>query len=225
MTKNAKKPYALVFISILAAMAAFAMVKALEKRNPEACPVVPKLQPQNPVTAPPVAENAENKKQPDNPKSSMTLAEIAKNAYSWEPAYQNWYGKAAPDFSFTDISGKTGKLSDYKGKNVLLVFWATWCGPCKAEIPHIIALRNVVSADQLQIIAISNEEPAMIKQFAEEAKLNYTVTADTPNLPLPYNQIDALPSSFFIDKQGNIKFGTMGSIRLGEIKAILNAQR
>ena len=152
------------------------------------------------------------------------LSDIIKAARTWRPGYQSWYGKPVPDFMLTDLAGKEHKLSDYKGKNVLIIFWATWCGPCRMEIPALIELRKTVSEDNLAMLAISNESPALVKRFVEQAKMNYTILIDRGALPGPYNTISAIPSGFFIDRQGKMKLATTGLVSLDEIKAILDAE-
>ena len=151
----------------------------------------------------------------------VSLKNIIQAARTWGPAYKPWYGKPAPDFALTDLDGKEHKLSDYKGKKVLLVFWATWCPPCRKEIPDLIELRETVSEDKLAMLAISNEKPDLVKSFVAQANLNYTVLLDQGTLPSPYNTINAIPSSFFIDPEGKIKLATSGLVSLSEIKAIL----
>jgi len=153
------------------------------------------------------------------PKESLN--DIIKAARTWGPSYTSWYGKPAPDFALTDLDGKEHKLSDYKGKKVLLVFWATWCPPCRAEVPALIELRKTVGEDKLAMLAISNEKPDLVKSFVAQANLNYTVLLDQGTLPGPYNTINAIPSSFFIDPEGKIKLATSGLVSLSEIKAIL----
>jgi peroxiredoxin len=157
------------------------------------------------------------------PKKS--LYEIATSARNWGPSYQSWYGKPTPDFTLTDIKGKEHKLSDYRGKDVLLVFWATWCGPCKIEIPHLIALQNIIERDSLGwvILAISNESQDKVKPFVAASRMNYPVLLDKGQLPEPYRSVRSIPSSFFIDKQGKIKIGTVGPLHLGDIQAIFHA--
>jgi len=123
-----------------------------------------------------------------------------------------------------DIAGKKHKLSDYNGKNVLLVFWATWCGPCLREIPDLIELRKTVSQDELAILAISNENSSVVKKFVAQAKMNYTILVDPGVLSAPYNAIRAIPSSFFIDSGGKIKMASTGLVSLDEIKAIFQAE-
>jgi len=156
-------------------------------------------------------------------RSTVSLNNIIRAARTWQPAYAPWYGKPAPDFTLADLAGKEHKLSDYRGKNVLLVFWATWCPPCRREIPGLIELRKTVGEDKLAMLAISNEKLTLVKKFVAEGKINYTVLTDPGALPGPYNAINAIPSSFFIDPEGKIKLATSGLISLGEIKAILQA--
>jgi peroxiredoxin len=154
----------------------------------------------------------------------VSLSDIIKAAKNWGPSYMPWYGQEAPDFTLTDTNGKAHKLSDYRGRNVLLVFWATWCPPCLMEIPHLIELRKTAGEDYLVMLAISNEEPGLVKRFVAKAKINYTILIDQGTLPGPYNTITAIPSSFFIDPEGNIKLATAGLLSLKEIRAILEAE-
>jgi len=154
----------------------------------------------------------------------ISLNDIIKAARTWGPAYQSWYGKVAPDFTLADINGKDHRLSDYRGKPVILIFWATWCQPCRMEIPHLVALRNSIGEDKLAMLAISNEPPVLVKKFVTEQKLNYTALLNPGNMPEPYSYVNAIPCSFFIDHNGIIKLATNGLLSLGAIKAILQAK-
>ncbi len=155
----------------------------------------------------------------------ISLNDVIRDARLWGPTYESWFGKMAPDFTLTDITGKQHKLSDYRGKNVMLTFWATWCGPCLIEVPHLIALRNIISEDKLAMLAISSEPPALVKRFLAGQKINYTVFAsDIRAMPAPFNSVNAIPCSFFIGPDGRIKLATEGTLSLGEIKAILQAE-
>ena len=158
----------------------------------------------------------------DKPKPK--LRDVINAARTWGPAFTPWHGKPAPDFTLTDIKGKQHKLSDYRGKDVLIVFWATWCRPCHMEIPHLKELRETASENDLAMLAISNEQVEKVKAFASQAEMNYTVLTDRGTLPSPYNTVNAIPSSFFVDRKGLIKLGTSGLISLDEIKAILQAE-
>jgi peroxiredoxin len=157
--------------------------------------------------------------------TKMRLEDVVMSARTWGPVHQSWYGKTAPDFTVTDVSGRQHKLSDYRGKQVMLIFWATWCGPCIRELPHLIALRNLFPEDKLAMLAISNENLSLVKKFTAKWKLNYTaVSADNSSLPQPFNNIYSIPSSFFIEPDGKIKLATEGLLNLGAIKAILQAE-
>ena len=166
------------------------------------------------------------KKQPvkQAPDMSARLKSIISAATTWGPGYKNWYGKEAPDFGLNDLQGKEHKLSDYRGKDVILIFWATWCGPCQREVPDLKELRNSIGEDKLAMLAISNEDPSLVKKFAESQKINYTVLLAQKSLPEPYKAVNSIPSSFFIDAEGKIKLGTVGLISLEEIKSILQAK-
>jgi len=167
----------------------------------------------------PLTESSDDVNQP-----KMSLNDIVRYARAWGPIYTSWYGKTAPDFTLADISGKQHKLSDYRGKNVMIIFWATWCRPCLIEMPHLIALRNIIDEDKLAMLAISKEHPALVEKFVENKKMNYTVfSSDTRAMPSPFNRIRGIPCSFFIDPNGKIKLATEGTLSLGEMKAILQA--
>ncbi|HBG28512.1 MAG: hypothetical protein A2Y10_07185 [Planctomycetes bacterium GWF2_41_51] len=115
-----------------------------------------------------------------------------------------WLGKPSPDFNVTDLNGNTIKLSDLKGKRVILDFWATWCPPCKKEIPSFIKLRNEIDPNNLVIIGISSEPEETLKIFVEENEINYQI-ASADDLPEPYDRITSIPTTFFIDSNGIIQ--------------------
>lgn len=152
------------------------------------------------------------------------LQNVIKGAQTWYPSFEDWQGRPAPDFTLTDIEGKPHKLSDYRGQNVVVVFWATWCGPCKLEVPHLKALRESYAKDKLAILAISDEPLALVKTFAQEQGLTYTVLTSPGGLPAPFGQVQAIPSSFFVDPEGRIKLGVIGIVPTEDAKAIVQAQ-
>ncbi len=152
------------------------------------------------------------------------LIEVIKAAKTWGPAFEVWFGRPAPDVTLTDITGKQHKLSDYRGKNVMIIFWATWCGPCRMEIPSLVELRNTFGADQLAMLAISNEDVTVLDTFIAQQKINYTVFSNKEALPAPFSLVNSVPCSFFIDPQGRIKLATVGMLSLNEIRSILQAK-
>jgi len=118
--------------------------------------------------------------------------------------YREWLGKPSPDLTVTDINGNEIKLSDLKGKRVILDFWATWCPPCKKEIPHFVKMRNEIDPNKLVIIGISSESAEVLKKFAAENKINYPIVSAV-DLPAPYDKIMSIPTTFFIDRSGIIQ--------------------
>jgi len=153
------------------------------------------------------------------------LEDIVKSAQTWGEAFKPWFGKTAPEFTVTDIEGKQHSLSSYRGKNVLVVFWATWCPPCHKEIPHLIELRKEMSEDELAIIAISNEAPGTVKPFVNSKGINYSVASVAgAMLPSPFADVTSIPTAFYIDRNGRIKFATVGLVELDDTKAILKAE-
>ncbi len=142
----------------------------------------------------------------------------------WTPAFEQWWDKPAPDFTLTDTEGQTHKLSDYRGKDVVVVFWATWVGACKLEVPHLKQLRDAYSKDKLAILAISSEPIALVKAFAAEQGVNYTVLTSSGSLPTPFDQVKLWPSSFFVGPDGKFKLAIEGMVPATDGKAIIEAQ-
>ncbi len=111
----------------------------------------------------------------------------------------------APDFNLTGLDGKPVTLAGYKDKAILLNFWATWCGPCRAEIPDLVELQNKYR-DHLQIIGlvVDDDDRDAIKKFVGEFAINYPVALATNDLRLQYGGIPALPTSFVLNAEGRV---------------------
>jgi thiol-disulfide isomerase/thioredoxin len=111
----------------------------------------------------------------------------------------------APAFTLKDLDEKPLLLEAYRGKVILLNFWATWCGPCRAEIPDLIELQKKYEG-RLQIIGlvVDEEQKDPVKQFAEEFKINYPVALTPTPLRISYGGIAALPTSFLLNTEGRI---------------------
>ena len=113
----------------------------------------------------------------------------------------------APDFTITDLEGNSLTLSDFKGKVIILNFWATWCPPCRMEIPDFIELYENYKDEGLLIIGISLDggDSRKVKQFSEKLKINYPIGLGDVNVTRDYGGIRAIPTTFIIDREGNIR--------------------
>lgn len=112
----------------------------------------------------------------------------------------------APDFSLEALDGKTMKLSDFRGKAVLLNFWATWCGPCKIEIPWFVDLQKEYGPQGLQIVGVAMDDASKeeIGRFAKDMGMNYPVLIGKESVGQEYGGVDGLPESFLIARDGKI---------------------
>jgi peroxiredoxin len=114
--------------------------------------------------------------------------------------------KPAPDFTLKDINGKPVKLSDYRGKVVLLNFWATWCGPCKIEIPWFMDFEQQYKDQNFAVLGVSLDDDGWesVKPFIAEKKINYRVVIGTEQVATLYGEVDSLPTTFMIDREGRV---------------------
>jgi len=129
-------------------------------------------------------------------------------------------GITAPNFDLATLDGQRVKLSDYRGKAVLLNFWATWCGPCKVEMPWFVDLQKKYGNDGLVIlgIAMDDSETPKIAQFASEMGVNYPVLLGTDKVSEEYGNVEFLPTSFYIDRDGRIVGKGTGLLGRSEIE-------
>jgi thiol-disulfide isomerase/thioredoxin len=115
--------------------------------------------------------------------------------------------KPAPDLNLTDVNGKNFKLSDYRGKVVILNFWAVWCPPCQIEIPHLVSLYDKYKNNGLVIlgIALGSGNEKKIKEKAKELAINYPVVNgdECPSVRKNFYEVRAIPNSYIINQEGN----------------------
>jgi peroxiredoxin len=125
--------------------------------------------------------------------SSIATAQSTKNA-------------STPDFKLTDSNGASIHLSDYKGKVVLLNFWATWCGPCNIEIPWFVEFENRYRNRGFVVLGVSMDEEGwkVVRPFMENRKINYPVLLGNEDLAQHFGNIESLPTTFLIDRTGKI---------------------
>ena len=135
-------------------------------------------------------------------------------------------GKSAPDFTLQNIEGKNISLSDFKGKTVILNFWATWCGPCQYETPFFQAIHNEQSGKGVVILAIDiKESPATVKNFANSKGVSFPILLDTEaKVAQKYCLPGALPITIFINAEGVIKARKIGAFRSeAELESMLKS--
>lgn len=128
----------------------------------------------------------------------------------------------APAFTLEDLSGKKVSLANYKGKAVLVNFWATWCAPCKIETPWLVDLRNQYAAQGFEILGVSTDdldpddkkmltqEKQEIAKFVQQQHMPYPVLIDGDKISKPYGGLDALPTSFFVNRDGTVVAAQLG---------------
>ena len=130
---------------------------------------------------------------------------------------------AAPDFRLKDVAGNDVSLSDYKGKVVVLNFWATWCGPCNMETPWLVELREQYHKKGFEIIGVSVDsldeyDPADVSDFIKEHKVNYPIVMATKETVSALGPVTGLPTTLVIDRQGKIQYRHRGLISFDDLK-------
>jgi len=138
-------------------------------------------------------------------------------------------GTLAPDFSLPQLTGERLELSAYRGKVVLLDFWATWCDPCREEIPRFVDLQNEYGSQGLQIIGVSmDDEPGPVRDFSQRFKMNYPVVIGNARIGEVYGGVLGLPIAFLIGRDGRIYAKHIGatdiSVFEGEIVNLLRSK-
>lgn len=135
--------------------------------------------------------------------------------------------KPAPDFTLKDANGNSVKLSDFRGKVVLLNFWATWCGPCALEIPWFIEFEQQYRSRGLEVLGVSMDDDGWeaVKPYIAEHRVNYRVVLGNDTVSQLYGGVDSLPTTFVLDRDGriaNVHVGLAGKNEyLDEIQTLL----
>ena len=126
----------------------------------------------------------------------------------------------APDFTLQSLDGKTVRLSDFRGKPVVLNFWATWCGPCKIEMPWFVDLQKEYGPAGLQFLGVAMDDASTkdIAEFAESMKVNYPILIGKESVGDDYGGVQFLPETFYIDRNGKVVDKAFGLKGRGEIE-------
>jgi peroxiredoxin len=140
--------------------------------------------------------------------AAMTLASCSKMNSERLTSRVSNDRKLAPEFTLQDANGASVKLADYRGKVVLLNFWATWCGPCQVEIPWFEEFEQQFKSKGFEVVGVSMDEDgwAAIKPFVAQHKVNYRVLLGTDSVGQLYGGVDSLPTTFIIDRDGKFAF-------------------
>ena len=143
----------------------------------------------------------------------------------------NLKGKPAPAFQLEDLAGHKVSLASYKGKAVLINFWATWCAPCKIETPWLVDLRNQYASQGFEILGLTTDdfdpdepakftkEKADVAKFVEKMHMQYPILVAGDKLDHPYGGLDVLPESFFVNRKGTIVAVQLGLTSKDDIEA------
>jgi len=126
----------------------------------------------------------------------------------------------APDFTLQSIDGKTVRLSDFRGKAVLLNFWATYCAPCRIEMPWFVELQNRYAAEGLQVLGVAMDDPSPndIEKFANDLGVNYPILVGEGTVGDAYGGLPFLPSTFYIGRDGKLVDRAFGLKTRSEIE-------
>src|SRR5262249_17931185 len=173
-------------IMLLVALAAVASGLLLAK--PAQSPAKPGTAAEDKSQTP--ASNAPDSSVKDKPVPSLPPQQVAPKA-----------GSAAPDFTLPDLKGKSVQLASFRGKAVVVDFWATWCDPCKIEMPWLVDLQRKYGPQGLQIlgVAMDDADEQTIQAFAHKMGVNYPVLKGTEAVADLYGGLDGLPATFFVD--------------------------
>jgi peroxiredoxin len=163
--------------------------------------------------------------------SLMLVFGIQKTRHARQNNAGSLQGAPAPDFSLTSLDGTQLKLSDFRGKAVLLNFWATWCEPCKIEMPWFVELQKQYGPQGLQVLGVAMDDasPKEIAEFAQKMGVNYPIVIGKEAVGDEYGGIPYLPSTFYISRDGKVVdrvFGLVSRSKIeGDIRKALSASQ
>jgi thiol-disulfide isomerase/thioredoxin len=152
---------------------------------------------------------------------NLTPANAAANSGD-DPMAKTMLGKAAPGFTLVDISGKKVSLADFKGHPVVLNFWATYCGPCKVEMPWFQDLENKYKGQGLVVLGLDQDDGMATQQVADASKkigVSYPILMPDDKVATSYQLSDYLPETYYVGKDGKVVDQTIGLHSKDEVEA------
>jgi len=126
--------------------------------------------------------------------------------------------KAAPEFELKDADGRSVKLSSYQGKVVVLNFWATWCGPCRVEIPWLIEFESQFKDKGFAVLGVAMDEEGwdLVKPYVQQKKVNYRILLGNDNVAAMYGGLENIPTTLVLDRDGKIAAMHIGLVSKSE---------
>jgi len=133
-------------------------------------------------------------------------------------------GQIAYEFSLPDLAGNAVALSDFRGKKVMLNFWATWCGPCRFEIPHMVKLYDEIRDEGFEIVAVNlREDPTKVTAFVEQFEMEFPILLDAKGQAGSAYFVRGIPTSVFLDEEGIIEAVHTGTLTDEKLREYVSA--
>ncbi len=163
--------------------------------------------------------------QPEQSASSSEGNEASKEAVVVEGSFKGApKGVVAPNVTGSTLDGQPFDLTDYKGKVVMVDFWATWCGPCVRGIPDLIALQSKYGDKGFQVIGFSlDRNESKVEDFVKNEGINYPILVVPPSVAEAWGEIEGIPTTYILDKEGFIRHDYLGPASPQELEAAIEA--
>lgn len=160
----------------------------------------------------------------DQPKENEAASENTQQQTASADTTEQKEFQDAPDFTLENMQGESFNLSDHFGKVIVLNIWATWCPPCREEIPDFIELQNEKGADKVQFVGVSVDREGweVVRPFAKEFEINYPLVVDDGTVRQLYGPFQGIPTTFIINKQGKVEYVAPGMLYKDILEPILD---